>query len=496
MLIRTSYTAFFSFILLAVLVCSANASETGSTITINKLVEVYTLPTSMFRDIEANDVVLNLDDLITIALKNNKMLEAVKQQHAQSRGQLTQAWSGYLPHLTVEGTLDYTEKRKMIPAIEEEIEEEVEELPPEEEEITDEPSEIEKGDVAYGSVSLSQLIYDFGQTSGGIKLAKSNLKASDDLLKRQTQNIIFQVKQSYYTLLEKRRLIDVATELVNSFQEHLERAKTYYKAGVRTKIDVINAEVELSNAEMSLLRAKYNLKTARLALVQVLGKKPDSCTHSLDSSEYHSIYSDEVTVDNILDKMPPIPDTLENLVNIALEQRPDIHQITQLLEGAKVDLRRVKGGYFPSISAKARYNEYDTDLSLYRDSWQVGVACTWDLFSGFHTKGSTAEAQGRVLELRAKIQDLNLVVVKEVMDSYLLTKENKEGVQIALQTLELAKENLSLAEKRYHSGAYDVIEYNDAQLSLTRSRNELVVTYYGYLIALSGIEYATGNYTE
>ena len=492
MLTKTTRTFFLSSAVFAATLCSANASEENSSIHINNLVEVYTLPASMFHDTEANDVVLNLDDLIAIALKNNKMIEVVRQQYAQSEGQLTQAWSGYLPHLTVEGTLDYTEKGKLTSSIEDEIDE----IKSDTEPLLEDPDELEKGEVAYGSVNLSQLIYDFGQTTGGINVAKSNLKASDELLERQIQNIIFQVKQSYYTLLEKRRLIDVATESVNSFQEHLDRAKTYFKAGVRTKIDVINAEVELSNADMSLLRANYNLKTARLALVQVLGKKPDNCTHSLDSSAYHSIYSEEVNVDNILDKMPPVPDTLENLVNTALAQRPDIRQLTQLLEGSKANLDRVQGDYLPSISAKARYDEYDTDLSLYRDSWQVGVACTWDLFSGLHTKGSAAEAQGRILELRAKVQDLKLVVIKEVMDSYLLTSENSEGVQIALQTLQLAKENLSLAEKRYHSGAYDVIEYNDAQLSLTRARNELVVTYYGYLIALAGVEYSTGSYTE
>jgi outer membrane protein len=121
------------------------------------------------------------------------------------------------------------------------------------------------------------------------------------------------------------------------------------------------------------------------------------------------------------------------------------------------------------------------------------MVASWDLFSGLQTKGAEAEALGRVLENKAQLQDLQLAVVREVTESYLQASENKERVKIALKTLELAKENLALAEKRYESGANDVIEYNDAQLSLTRTRNDLVVTYYGYLTALAGIEYASGR---
>lgn len=44
-----------------------------------------------------------LNDLIEIALSKNRLLEVVKQQQAQSRGQLTQARSSYLPQLSVEG---------------------------------------------------------------------------------------------------------------------------------------------------------------------------------------------------------------------------------------------------------------------------------------------------------------------------------------------------------------------------------------------------------
>lgn len=426
--------------------------------------------------------ILTLDNLIDIALKHNQMLEVVRQKVAQSQGRLIQARSGYLPSLTIKGRYNYTERKDSAQS------EEYDAAATTAETIIPDTDETERDDVVHGLASLSQLIYDFGRTTGGIDVGRSNLKAADAHLQRQVQTIIFQVKEAYYSVLEKKRLIEVAVESVKNFQQHLDRAKVYHQAGVRTRIDVINAEVELSNAKMRLLRAKYNFKTARVALAQVLGIQPNQGRYNL--------YSNDISLDNILASMPPLPDTLDNLIEEAINERPDILQLTLLTEAAKANLVRIKGNYWPSISAEATYSDYDTDLSLYKDSWEVGVACTWELFSGFHTQGAAAEALGLLLENKAQLQDLQLTVTREVTDSYLQTDENREGVQIALQTLELARENLLLAEKRYQSGAYDVIEFNDAQLSLTRTQNELVVTYYGYLTALAGIEHAVGRLSE
>jgi outer membrane protein len=426
------------------------------------------------REPRDDEISLTIEDLMDIAFIHNRMIEVVRQKVAQSEGQLTQARSGYLPHASVQGRYFYTERQDS-GANSSGITEVVDPL----------LDDTEEDDILHGAANITQLIYDFGKTTGAISVGKSNVAAENAHLQRQLQDVIFQVKRTAYNVLEKMRLIDVATESVKSFEQHLGRAKVYYKAGVRTKIDVINAEVELSNARMSLLRSEYNLKLARVALEQVLGDKPNAGKYVLVSYK--------VNLDNIIDSMPPVPFSLESAVGDALELRPDINQLQNIVEASRANLKRSKGSYWPAIVADARYNDYDTSLSLYKDSWEVGVAASWELFSGFETQGAVAEAMGRYLESNAQLQDLEFAVVSEVTDSFLKTEENRESVKIALQTLELAKENVQLAEKRYQSGSYDVVEFNDAQLRLTRTRSELVATYYGYLTAYAGIEYAVGK---
>ncbi|RZW18010.1 MAG: TolC family protein [Desulfobulbaceae bacterium] len=464
-------------ITLSSLVASAKSINNKGLININELVvsnsaAEYSIGIPATRDPAEDEVALTLNDLLDIALRYNRSIEVVRQKVAQSVGQLTQARSGYLPRLSVLGRYFYTERQDSAVSSGG---------------GTADPvfDQVEEDDILHGAANLTQLIYDFGKTTGAIKVGKSNLTAEEANLARQLQDVVFQVKEAYYNVLEKMRLIDVAKQSVGSFEQHLERAKVYYKAGVRTKIDVINAEVELSGARLSLLRAEYNLKLARVGLEQVLGYKPNGGKYVLES--------DQVELDNVLDSMPPVPASLENSISEALEERSDIHQLKSIVEASEADIKSSRGNYWPALIADAKVNDYDTTLSLYKDYWEVGVGLRWELFSGFETKGEVAEATGRYRENMAKLQDLELVVVSEVTDSFLKTEENRESVEIALQTLALAKENVQLAEKRYESGAYDVIEFNDAQLSLTKTQSELVVAYYGYLTAFAGVEFAIGR---
>ncbi len=411
---------------------------------------------------------LDLQALTDIALKRNNLLEIVRQQRQQSKGRLTQARSSYLPHLTLEAHYSYIERKESAQT-----------------DSSEETAETEYDDVVLGSANLSQLLYDFGKTKETVEVGKTNLAAADALVVRQVQDIIFEVKVAYYNVLEKKLLIDVAAEAVNSFRQHLDRAKLYLKTGVRTKIDVVNAEVELSNANMNLLGAEYQLKNALVELEQILGTKPNMGNYSL--------YNEGVVFDKIFENMPQPPQNLEGLISDGIKYRPDIIQHTQLLKAAEANYKRVGGEYWPSISAQANYSDYDTHLSLYKDSWEVGLVASWNIFSGMHTKGSQVEAMGVLLESRAKLQNLQLIIRRDVTENFLSSIENRKRVQIALQTLEFAKQSVLLAEKRYKSGITDAIEYNDAQLNLTRTRNDLVVTYYAYLIALEGIEHATGK---
>ena len=381
-----------------------------------------------------------------------------RQQCLQNQGVLTQAKSGYLPHLFVGGSA---------------ARQNIDNLEPDDEDS-----------VYNASVRASQLIYDFGNTGGAIESSRLSLQASDDLFYQTRQDVVFTSKQAFYDVLAKKRLVEVDKEAVSNFEQQLYRAKKYFDAGVRTKIDVTNAGVELSNSKLSLLRSRSNVQTARVKFEQVLGIRPNNGNYRLTHID--------VSLDKLAGNKPDMPGSLDGQLDTAFDHRSDVMAVKSLVQASKAEIRKARSGYFPSVSANAGYDEYDTDLESISDQWRFGVDLTWELFSGFQTEGEIVSAKGKFQELKAALRDLELAVRQEVTDSYLRANENREGVDIAHETLILAKENFYMASERYKAGLNDMIEYNDAQLLLSRAQSNLIVTYYDYLTALARLERAVG----
>ena len=410
-------------------------------------------------DAASEKVLLSLDEMIRIALVNNPQVDSAGEQKVQRQGQLTQARASYLPQATITG--DYGRLR-------------IEDLQP-----TDEDN------IAHGGASVRQLIYDFGRTSGAIDAGQSNLEASDANLNQVEQNIMLLVKQAYYNVLEKKHLIKVYEEAVTNYEQFLYQAKEFFQAGVRTRIDVVNAEVELSSSRLRLLQGQYDLKSARIELERILGIVP-----------YDGNY-DPVPILHNLDRvdaqMPHLPGPLAQLLLLAEEHRQDIRQQKAIIKTAEAYIRQADSGYWPSVGAIAGVDSYDTDLTAFSDQWNVGVALTWEIFSGFRTRGEVAEAKALHRENQFRLHELELFVTQEVTDNLLRADESRESVLLNIETVGLAAENLELASERYKAGLSDIIEYNDAQLRHTTARGDLISSYFSYLTSLARIDYSIGT---
>ncbi|MDH3327898.1 MAG: TolC family protein [Desulfobulbaceae bacterium] len=406
-----------------------------------------------------DNVILSLDELIQIALTNNPQVDSAFAQKDQREGQLTQARSSYLPQLSING--DYSRVK-------------VDGLQPEDE-----------GNIAHGGANVSQLIYDFGGATGAIDAGRANLEASFANLEKVSQGIVLQVRQACYKVLERKHLIKVAEQAVSNYEQHLDRAKEYFKAGVRTRIDVVNAEVELSSARLRLLQSQYDLKSARVELERILGKVP--------SNGKYALVPILDGLDRLHNKMPPLPGPLAKLLETANEQRQDILQQKAFIKTAEAVIRQADSGYWPSIGATAGLDTYDTDLSTFQDQWNVGVGFTWELFSGFRTRGKQVEAKAFHRENLYRLHDLELMVTQEVTDSLIRADENRESVLLNMETVRLATENLKLASERYKAGLNDMIEYNDAELRFTTAQGNLIASYFAYLSSLARIDYSIGT---
>jgi outer membrane protein len=333
-----------------------------------------------------------------------------------------------------------------------------------------------------GSVNLNQNIYDFGKTSSSVDVSKYNFESSRSDLNTSQDTIILGVKQAYYGVLQAMRNRDVAADVIKQFQLHLDQAQGFYEVGTKAKIDVIKAEVDLSNAKLSLINVGNALKIAWVTLNTAMGV-PDPPEYTIE--------------DNLSFQQYAI--TLEEATTRAFENRPDLQSVIAKRQSAEANISLATSGHYPVLSGNASYLAGAQDIPPstlaqggLEHGWEVGVALTIPLFSGFLISHQVAEAKSNLYVLKANEETLRQQILLDVRQAYLNLQAAEASISTADLAAKQAKENLDLANGRYTAGVGSPIEVSDAFATYVTAQATYTGTLYNYKIAQASIEKAMG----
>ncbi|MGH7964158.1 MAG: TolC family protein [Candidatus Binatia bacterium] len=326
--------------------------------------------------------------------------------------------------------------------------------------------------------SMSQLLFDFGQTLHAIRSAQASAEASRADLEAIRETVIFNTKQAYYTVLSAQRLRQVAEETVRQNQKHLEQARARFEVGLAPRFDVTQAQVQVSNAELDAVTARNNVALARETLRTAMGETGPFLSTLVDTLQRRTVAFDD-----------------EAIVIQAYTNRPELRSIRAQQRAAAERVTSLQRQYLPSISATGQYNWTGREYPL-QEGWIWGVTLTFPLFDSILTNAQVGEAQANLRNVEAQGENLRQQVVLEVRQSFLNLRQAEESIRVSEQALIQAQENLALAEGRYAAGVGNIIEVTDAQVSLTSARANNIQSLYTYKTAVAELEKAIGQRLE
>ncbi|MEW6068150.1 MAG: TolC family protein [Nitrospirota bacterium] len=409
------------------------------------LISIYFIfSIAMAEEIISEGETLNLDRCIEIALKRHPDVIAAMNNVNANQSRIGQAKADYYPQIDwSSGYSRYSDAS----------------------ETTDEYS---------SSVTMRQNIYDFGKTSTQVNIQSLNLNASGSDLENVIQQVIFNVKQAYYRILQAKDNRDVALETIKQFQQHLEQAKGFYEVGTKPKFDVTKAEVDISNAKLNLIRAENVLRIAKVTLNNAMGV-PEAPEYEIVgnlSFEKHII-------------------TLEDAIQKAYKERHDLRSFILKGRSAEKAIELAKKDYYPVVTGNATYNWSGEKFPL-EDGWDIGATITFPLFSGFLTKYQVEEARANLNVLKANEESLRQSILLEVQEAYLSLHEAEERIITSEIAVRQAEENLELAKGRYEVGVGNPIEFTDAIVVYVNAKMTHIQAIYDYKIAQASLQWAMG----
>lgn len=284
-------------------------------------------------------------------------------------------------------------------------------------------------------------------------------------------------------------LIKVEEENVRLNEKQLYRAKRYFEAGIRTKIDVSDAKVNLISAKLALQNARYEFQRARIRLASTVGVEPYGGRYRLDTPE--------LNVSTLGERLPDVEQPFEWLETYAYAHRPILHAAKERIESAKARVRASEGEYYPRFFLSGDYTRNETadalETSVPSQQWSAMLRMEWNLFEGFRTQARTEEYRARTLQASASYADTKIRIRREVADSQELLLKIRDGVLLSRSLVEAAKEKFYQAQKRYESGLADFIELQQARQGFIEAASGLVTAYYDFYVALALRDRAIGR---
>lgn len=326
------------------------------------------------------------------------------------------------------------------------------------------------------SISGQQLLFDFGRTSAEVSQARRQEESARQSLAQTREDVINQVKQAYYTLLQNQQLVEVQRRNVADQQAHLELTRARFHAGVAPRADVVRAETSVATAILSLATAENNAATALVNLNLAMGVDVRTPTQVEETTE-----------------PPPALPPLEQIVEQALSNRPAVRQSRADLAAAQEGLRVARTGNLPALVAVGNIGWRDTTFPPSTESWSYGASLQFPLYNGGATSGQIRAAQGNLQAAQARLRQTEQAVGSEVTQAYLSVQTAAQQVTAAEAEVANAEESLRLATGRYQAGVAAFIEVIDGETALLTARTNRVNVVYGLSMARAALQRALGQ---
>ena len=114
-------------------------------------------------------------------------------------------------------------------------------------------------------------LYQGGVTQSKYREAEANREKAKQDLENARRSVAVQTRQAYLGVVSGIAQVKALQQALKSSESLLEASKLGQSVGVRTNLDVLNAQQQLYSTRRDLFQAEYNYLLSRLRLKDAVG---------------------------------------------------------------------------------------------------------------------------------------------------------------------------------------------------------------------------------
>ena len=311
--------------------------------------------------------------------------------------------------------------------------------------------------LTYG-VGLDWTIFDGMRMFARMDQLKELQKLGEAQLKLTVITRISDVNAAYYDLVQQQQQLAALDTTIVISNQRLTLAQNRFTIGKASKLEVLNAQVDLNTDQVALLRQKELYANSKILLNQLLARDV--------ATDFKVI--DVLKVDSLL--------LLPELRALAEKQNPQLE--TQIINKrvAELELKQIKAGRYPTVRVNSAYNFSESQSSLgfvaqsQSRGLNYGFSASLNLFDGFAQNRNEKIAKIQIENSKLNIDQQNLVLNSQLATSYQTYLTNLELIALEENNELIAKQNLNITLDKFRIGTITTLEFRTAQLNYMNAK--------------------------
>ena len=337
------------------------------------------------------------------------------------------------------------------------------------------------------SLDLNYTIFDFGARRGRINEESARLLASNFGFNDVHRQLIYDVSQTYYRLLNAAGQEEAAGASLVNAQAVQQAAEERLRNGLATLPDVLEARSATAQAQYDLQVVLGAEEIARGDLATGLGTSATTRIRVQPLSEVSTPES--------------VPDSVEEAIHRALEQRPDLQTQFSDVHLAQAERQQARAAFFPSLSVSAGPRAQSLYIMQQTLPWGhtaglaggVTASLNWTVFDGGARRNRLAQSEAHIREVEARVSAARDQIEDQVWTAYSNLNTALRQREAAAALVTAATQSYSAALESYNYGVRNLLDVTNAQKVLAQARSTDILARTQVLAALADLAFRTGD---
>ena len=395
----------------------------------------------------------NLYDALKITFKNNKELNAERENVNIAEQDLKISKGNYLPTGTITGSKSQQDTKK----------------------LTNQGGSnaaINDVDPLNSTIKLEQTLIDFGRNAE-LKKSKLGLNLSKEKLKKTEQEIFYKAIEAYSNLIASIEKVEINEKNLNLLIRQVENDKTRLDIGQITLSDLSQSESSLAGAEAKNIKAINDLNTSKLNYENIIGK-----INNLDN------------LNKSLNPISPLPKSLNEAIELSNNNNPDITIAKIEYEQSEKDIKISKSELAPTATLSIERSNTEDFSSTIDEKEQdtITATVTWPFFSGGKNLAKLNKNQSEKVRKRLLLDNTiksSETKVASAWSNYQSSESILKSIRAQVNAAEIANEGITEEYQKGSRSTLDFIQSTtillDARISLADSERDFTLSQYNLL---------------